>query len=92
MKIKNGKVFYKLIIEKNENTKKEFLEFARTKTTDGAIINDIDAIDFNQSQVKSVHLPEVQIDLNIKPTEISLLFHTTMLTMEFDSYTTKWFT
>lgn len=92
MKIKSGKVFVKLVIEKNENTKKEFLEFARTKTDDGAKINDIDAIDFNLTQVKSVNLPDVQIDLNIKPTEISMLFHTQMSTTEFDAYTTKWFT
>lgn len=92
MKIKSGKVFYQLIINKNVDTKKEFMEFIRTKTTDGAIINDIETIDFNEIQKKSVNLPDVRIDLNIKSDEIVLLFHTIMLTMEFDEYTKKWFT
>lgn len=92
MKIKSGKVFYQLIINKNVDTKKEFMEFVRTKTTDGAIINDIETIDFNEIQKKSVNLPDVRIDLNIKSDEIVLLFHTIMLTMEFDEYTKKWFT
>lgn len=91
MKIKNGKVFYRLVIEKNATTKQEFMEFIRTKTTDMASINDIDGINFDQSQATAVNLPDVRIELHIKHDEILMLFHTTMSTSEFDEYTKKWF-
>lgn len=91
MKIKNGKIFYKLTIEKTNSTKRELLEFVRTKTTDGGIINQIEGVDFDISQPINMNLPDVRLDISIKKAELVLLFGTLMQYPEFSSYLGKWF-
>jgi hypothetical protein len=91
MKIKWGKIYYKLVIEKETGTKRGLLEFIKTKTTDMAEINRIDGIDFDNSQTIYTQLQDIKLDISIKPTEIILLFHTQLSNDQFEQYIRGWF-
>jgi len=91
MKIKNGKVFYRLVIEKDKFIGEQLIAFCCAKKVQWSEIDKLKAIDFNLSGVTVIQMEGVQMDINVKPSEIILLFTTIMTTDNFNEFTKGFF-
>ena len=85
--IKSGKIFYKLVVENNKNTKSNLLSFLSKKGFSETQLNKLRDIDF-LTENKSIRLKKIKMDLtlNLMVEEITLLFGTDLDSTEFSAF------